>query len=132
MQAAIIFLCVGVGIIHLSSIVLLIFSLKAEKRTDKKLWEIQAILPKIIHVFIEKAKKILFTIPQQNEKTPVKRSFNISIKTEKIEGHLLIYHISKFYQINMKFGVRSCDKKKKLNSKGITFYVVLFSYSKRS
>jgi hypothetical protein len=90
------------------------------------------ILPKIIHVFIEKAKKILFTIPQQNEKTPVKRSFNISIKTEKIEGHLLIYHISKFYQINMKFGVRSCDKKKKLNSKGITFYVVLFSYSKRS
>lgn len=53
MQAAIIFLCVGVGIIHLSSIVLLIFSLKAEKRTDKKLWEIQAINRRIQEINLQ-------------------------------------------------------------------------------
>ena len=53
MQAAIIFLCVGVGIIHLASIVLLIFSLKAEKRTDKKLLEIQAINKKIQEINLQ-------------------------------------------------------------------------------
>lgn len=53
MCIAIIFLCIGVGIIHLASIVLLIFSLKAEKRTDKKLLEIQAINKKIQEINLQ-------------------------------------------------------------------------------
>lgn len=53
MCIAIIFLCIGVGIIHLFSLVLLIISLKAEKRTDKKLLEIQAINKKIQEINLQ-------------------------------------------------------------------------------